>query len=537
MLEKAPAGDLKSLKKEDFRTLEGDLDKDEDSCVDKTDTPDSLQHTTVDLVSLRRAITRLYEDNSAMFEMLNTSIERLASILMSDLKVFDRRQDIESMITVFVIIFEIFSIAKIQFLDIAFPSICKAATYLPVWAQARLARIWAENCRSSLKNYLECIQQLITLQVIYSDFYRESYVQDNEKIVNATKVMKIVYNACLLSGELEARQRDDSIVDDDDMFTFGGSKTQKSQPPEDPLAIELGVSALECRVPFIPFEQFYNETLSDIIEMDKDYLNYKQMGSSSGSPFSFMLYSFILTPATKTLSLYFDNRIRMYSERRLSIFHTQIAGQPPSPYFKLRVRRDRLIEDALVELEVVAMGNPKDLKKQLYVEFIGEQGVDEGGVSKEFFQLIVEQIFNPDYGMFVNNEDTNTVWFNSTSFENDGQFTLIGIVLGLAIYNNIILAVNFPMVVYRKLMGLRGTFYDLEDLNPVVHRSLKSMLDYEGPDSMEDVFVQTFRITYSDIFGNTLCHDLKPNGDAIFVNQENKQVGEGFFCEFLAITS
>lgn len=56
------------------------------------------------------------------------------------------------------------------------------------------------------------------------------------------------------------------------------------------------------------------------------------------------------------------------------------------------------------------MGNPKDFRKQLYVEFIGEQGIDEGGVSKEFFQLIVEQIFNADYGMFIHQEDTNIVW-------------------------------------------------------------------------------------------------------------------------------
>lgn len=65
------------------------------------------------------------------------------------------------------------------------------------------------------------------------------------------------------------------------------------------------------------------------------------------------------------------------------------------------MRRDRLIDDALVELEMVAVENPSDLKKQLVVEFEGEQGVDEGGVSKEFFQLIVEEIFNPDYGMFT----------------------------------------------------------------------------------------------------------------------------------------
>lgn len=119
------------------------------------------------------------------------------------------------------------------------------------------------------------------------------------------------------------------------------------------------------------------------------------------------------------------------------------------------------------QLEMIAMQNPVDLKKQLVVEFEGEQGIDEGGVSKEFFQLVVEEIFNPDYAMFTFQSDSNTVWFNPTSFESDGQFTLIGIVLGLAIYNNVILAVNFPMVLYRKLMGKKGSFEDLSDWNPV----------------------------------------------------------------------
>ena len=70
-------------------------------------------------------------------------------------------------------------------------------------------------------------------------------------------------------------------------------------------------------------------------------------------------------------------------------------------------------------------------------------------------------------GMFTFQNETQTVWFNPTSFESDAQFTLVGIILGLAIYNNIILDVHFPMVVYRKLMGKKGTYYDLEDWNPV----------------------------------------------------------------------
>ena len=51
-----------------------------------------------------------------------------------------------------------------------------------------------------------------------------------------------------------------------------------------------------------------------------------------------------------------------------------------------------------MQLEV-ASENVKDFKKQLYVEFDGAEGVDEGEVSKEFFQLVVDKIFDPGNGM------------------------------------------------------------------------------------------------------------------------------------------
>jgi ubiquitin-protein ligase E3 A len=44
----------------------------------------------------------------------------------------------------------------------------------------------------------------------------------------------------------------------------------------------------------------------------------------------------------------------------------------------------------------------------------------------------VEEIFNPDFGMFIHDPEVHTFWFNPTSFESDAQFTLIGIVLGNA---------------------------------------------------------------------------------------------------------
>ena len=35
-----------------------------------------------------------------------------------------------------------------------------------------------------------------------------------------------------------------------------------------------------------------------------------------------------------------------------------------------------------MRLELVAADNPTELQKQLFVEFDGEEGVDEGGLSK-----------------------------------------------------------------------------------------------------------------------------------------------------------
>lgn len=69
--------------------------------------------------------------------------------------------------------------------------------------------------------------------------------------------------------------------------------------------------------------------------------------------------------------------------------------------------------------------------------------------------------------MFTYDEETQVFWFNSSSLENEAQYTLIGLVLGLAIYNNCILDLHFPMIVYKKLMGKKGTYADLLDSHPV----------------------------------------------------------------------
>ncbi|OQR78664.1 ubiquitin-protein ligase E3A-like [Tropilaelaps mercedesae] len=298
----------------------------------------------------------------------------------------------------------------------------------------------------------------------------------------------------------------------------------------DSLLLELGVDMLDCRKPLIDLDEFYNELLSEQLNMEYDHNNYSEGGRPDR--FSFLTYPFVLTPSARAQALYLDNRTKMYNHRRLDFFSAFLYGGQLNPVLKLQVRRDHIIEDALNNLQLNALDDPENLKKQLVVEFQGEQGVDEGGVSKEFFQLVVEQLFNPDFGMFTLDEETRSYWFNPTSFEADAQFELIGIILGLAIYNNVILDVRFPMVVYRKLFGAKGTYKDLIDYDPNLAKGLHQMLVYNEL-NIKDVFCQTFQITYNDVFGATLTHDLKPDGAQIAVDHSNKVEFVELYADFL----
>lgn len=540
---------IKNMKKEDIRTLEDD-EKDQDS-MDNEEEKDlkDPSYTSVDFESLSRSFKGLYKKNSQVFEVLDNAIQTLASQMYLDLRLMREREEFEEILTCIVTLFEIFQIDS-NMLEQSIVRTLVATTALPIWVQARLAHIWSTHCREGLRSILLILQQIITLQVIANTYHRDLFVNDNETIVNATKVMKILYYANILTSKISETSKYDMLknssneqeaeIEDFSSIVYPVNNSKNAKVFEDPLMNELEISVNECCEPFISFEEFHNEPLCDVIETDEDYTRYRNLVYNdisvpvgSNKKFSFMVHPFILTPVAKTLALFFDSRVKMFTERRTSLFNIAYSGTITNPYLKMKVRRENIIEDTLSELEMTAMTNPKELKKQVFVEFVGEHGIDEGGVSKEFFQLIVEEIFNDDYGMFITNEETQTCWFNSFSFENEAQFTLIGIVLGLAIYNSIILPLNFPMVVYKKLLNVRVSFRDLQEWNPILFNSLKSMLDYTESD-MEEVFAQTFEIGYENVFGGApIKHCLKKDGEKILVNQQNKYEFVELYADFL----
>lgn len=68
----------------------------------------------------------------------------------------------------------------------------------------------------------------------------------------------------------------------------------------------------------------------------------------------------------------------------------------PLPFLYLRVRRSHLVQDTLQQIannsSSGSHSSNTNLRKALKVKFIGEEGVDQGGVAKEFFQLLVDEV-------------------------------------------------------------------------------------------------------------------------------------------------
>jgi ubiquitin-protein ligase E3 A len=74
-----------------------------------------------------------------------------------------------------------------------------------------------------------------------------------------------------------------------------------------------------------------------------------------------------------------------------------LEGSVPNPYFKMRLSRNNLLAETLSLIELQEQENPAILRKQLFIEFENEQGIDQGGVSKEFFQLVIDELLNKGY--------------------------------------------------------------------------------------------------------------------------------------------
>uniref|UniRef100_A0A8C2ETC4 HECT-type E3 ubiquitin transferase n=1 Tax=Cyprinus carpio TaxID=7962 RepID=A0A8C2ETC4_CYPCA len=210
-------------------------------------------------------------------------------------------------------------------------------------------------------------------------------------------------------------------------------------------------------------------------------------------------------------------------EAKLRNFYRKLEakgyGQGPGK-IKLIVRRDHLLEGTFNQ--VMAYSRKELQRNKLYITFVGEEGLDYSGPSREFYFLLSQELFNPYYGLFeYSANDTYTVQISPMSafVENHLEwFRFSGRILGLALIHQYLLDAFFTRPFYKALLRLATDLSDLEYLDEEFHQSLQWMKDND----ITDVLDLTFTVN-EEVFGQVTERELKSGGTNVQVTEKNKK--------------
>ena len=184
---------------------------------------------------------------------------------------------------------------------------------------------------------------------------------------------------------------------------------------------------------------------------------------------------------------------------------------------QLKIRREHILQDSYNQLR---MRSVAEMRSKLSIVFVNEEGVDGGGLIREWFTILAREIFNPNIALFELSHDKGCYQPNPNSIINEEHllyFRFVGRLVAKAMFDDILLSAYFTRPIYKHILGLPLTYDDIEGVDPDYYKSLKWMLE----NSIDGVFDYTFSETTS-FFGETQVHDLIEDGRLIPVTDENK---------------
>lgn len=237
-----------------------------------------------------------------------------------------------------------------------------------------------------------------------------------------------------------------------------------------------------------------------------------------------------------SFSILFKNPKALEFDNKRRFFYRKIYNSSSHSFgdITLNVRRDQVFLDSYKALFFKSADEIKYCN--LNIRFQGEEGVDAGGLTREWYQVLSRQMFNPDYALFAPVASDRTSFHpNRTSWVNPEHlsfFKFIGRIIGKAIYDYKLLDCHFSRAVYRKILGKSVSIKDMESLDLDYYKSLLWMLEND----ITDIITETFSIEAED-YGEQKVIDLKPGGRDIPVTEENKSEYVRLVVEYRLINS
>uniref|UniRef100_A0A8C6TVJ8 HECT-type E3 ubiquitin transferase n=1 Tax=Neogobius melanostomus TaxID=47308 RepID=A0A8C6TVJ8_9GOBI len=206
--------------------------------------------------------------------------------------------------------------------------------------------------------------------------------------------------------------------------------------------------------------------------------------------------------------------------QKLKILRQELSQQQPQAgHCRIEVCREEIFEESY--RQVMKM-RPKDLWKRLMIKFRGEEGLDYGGVAREWLYLLSHEMLNPYYGLFqYSRDDIYTLQINPDSAVNPehlSYFHFVGRIMGMAVFHGHYIDGGFTLPFYKQLLGKPITLDDMESVDPDLHNSLVWILDNDTTGVLD----HTFCVEHN-AYGEIIQHELKPNGKSVPVTEDTKK--------------
>ncbi|KAM6177220.1 NEDD4-like E3 ubiquitin-protein ligase WWP2 [Erethizon dorsatum] len=189
-------------------------------------------------------------------------------------------------------------------------------------------------------------------------------------------------------------------------------------------------------------------------------------------------------------------------------------------HVKISVSRQTLFEDSFQQIMNM---KPYDLRRRLYIIMRGEEGLDYGGIAREWFFLLSHEVLNPMYCLFEYAGKNNyCLQINPASSINPDHLTyfrFIGRFIAMALYHGKFIDTGFTLPFYKRMLNKRPTLKDLESIDPEFYNSILWIKE----NNLEECGLELFFIQDMEILGKVTTHELKEGGESIRVTEENKE--------------
>uniref|UniRef100_A0A8C1NAA3 E3 ubiquitin-protein ligase n=1 Tax=Cyprinus carpio TaxID=7962 RepID=A0A8C1NAA3_CYPCA len=189
-------------------------------------------------------------------------------------------------------------------------------------------------------------------------------------------------------------------------------------------------------------------------------------------------------------------------------------------HIKITVSRKTLFEDSFQQ---IMSFNAQDLRRRLWIIFPGEEGLDYGGVAREWFFLLSHEVLNPMYCLFeYAGKDNYCLQINPASYINPDHlkyFRFIGRFIAMALFHGKFIDTGFSLPFYKRILNKPLALKDLESIDPEFYNSLIWIKD----NNIEECGLEMFFSVDKEILGEVSTHELKPDGGNIQVTEENKE--------------